>query len=280
MSVLAEPVLALLALALCLASAGGEPAQVTVPPELLARTSMPELSGIAWSPALSRYLVISDDTGDKQQGTNHAPWLFTMSRDGALDPSPLPIAGLDKLNDAEGLCAGPDGSYFLATSHSQNRKGHDKAERRRLFHLTLAGRELRILGTLDLATAIAESGTVPPGGVDIEALAFRAGALYVGLKAPQTPAGEALILRVRDVLPALQTGSLGPGRIERFAAVPLRVPSLAAGSASAAGPASPAGPAATVVQGVSDMSFLPDGSMALLANSPKNMPVDGGGTAQ
>jgi len=102
---------------------------------------------------------------------------------------------------------------------------------------------------------------VPAGGVDIEGLAFQAGTLYVGLKAPQTAAGAALILRIRDVLPALQTGVLPPELVQRWAEVPLRV-SAASGS---------------VVQGISDLAFLPDGSLAIVANSPKQMPADGGG---
>lgn len=237
------------------------PALITVPAELLATTSMPEPSGIVWSPALSRYLVVSDDTGDKLQGTNHAPWLFAMSPQGVLDRTPIPILGLDSLNDAEAMCAGPAGSFFLATSHSANRKGKDKPERRRLFQLQLSGRALKILGSLDLATAILDAGVVPPGGIDIEGLAFHDGALYVGLKAPQTTSGEALILHIRQVLPALKVGALRPEQVQRWATVPLRV-TAATGA---------------VVQGISDLSFLPDGSLVILANSPKKMPADGGG---
>lgn len=239
------------------------PAPMTVPAALLARTSMPEPSGIVWSAPLNRYILVSDDTGDKQQGTNHAPWLFTMSRDGVLDEAPLPISGLEKLNDAEALCAGPGGTYFLATSHSANKKGKDKPERRRLFHLSLSGRTLTILGSLDLAGAIVESGLLPSTSVDIEALAYASsgGQLYVGLKAPQNAQGAAYILRVRDVSAAMKAGSLSAASIERFAEVPLL-------AATAAGP---------VVQGISDMSFLPDGALALLANSPKGLAPDGGG---
>jgi len=248
----------LLAAALALLS---EPTAVTVPNELLQRTSMPELSGIVWSPTLSRYLVVSDDTGIKENGTNHAPWLFALSREGVLDDAPIPIIGLDKLNDAEALCPGPQGTYFLSTSHSTDRKGHDKPKRRRLYQLTLVGRALKILASIDLAGAIAESGVVGQSGVDIEALSFHGGELYVGLKSPQAPSGAAYILRIRDILPALQQGVLLPDRISRWAELPLSV-EVSGGK---------------VIQGVSDMSFLPDGSLAILANSPKKMPPDGGG---
>lgn len=238
-----------------------EPAPITVPAALLTFTSMPEPSGVVFSRTLGRYLIVSDDTGDKLRGTNHAPWLLAMSREGVLDSKPIPILGLSELNDAEALCSGPAGSFFLSTSHSANKKGHDKSARRQLLQLQLSGSALKVLGKLDLATAIAASAAVPPGGIDIEGLAFRDGSLYVGLKAPQSAGGNALILRIADVLPALQAGALAPTKVQRFAEVPLRV-------TAAGGPA---------VQGISDLSFLPDGSLVLLANSPKKMPPDGGG---
>ena len=254
-------VLALTLLCAPRSSWSSEPTVVTVPEALLARTSMPEPSGIVWSPALSRYLIISDDTGNKASGTNHAPWLFAMNRDGLFDPAPIPILGLDTLNDAEAICQGPASSYFLTTSHSANRKGHDKAKRRRLYQLKLEGRALKIVGSLDLASAIAESRVIDGRPVDIEALAFHDGELLIGLKSPQNAAGAAYILRVREVLSALQEGVLPSGRIQIFAELPLSVDSAAG----------------KVTQGVSDMSFLPDGSLAILANSPKKMPPDGGG---
>jgi hypothetical protein len=236
------------------------PAPVVVPEALLDRTSMPEPSGVVWSPALSRYLIISDDTGDKARGTAHAPWLFAMGPDGVLDRDIVPILGLARLNDAEALCPGPAGSYFLATSHARDRKGRDKAERRQLLHLGLSGRALRVLGTLDLAP-LSGAPAVPSGPLDIEALAFRDGALYLGLKAPLTASGAAIILRIPEVMAALRAGAPAAQQVQRFAEVLLSVEG-------------PAGPAA---QGISDMSFLPDGSLALLANAPKGAPPDGGG---
>lgn len=239
----------------------GEPAPLSVPASLLARTTMPEPSGIVWSPALSRYIVISDDTGLKESGTNHIPWLFTVSREGAFDAEPLPISGLDKLNDAEAICPGPAQTFLLTTSHSANKKGQDKKKRRRLYQLSLRDHALHIEAQFDLADAIAASGLLPTPSVDIEALAFHHDDLYVGLKSPQSAAGEALILRVREVMRALKQGALSPSSIQVFAKLPLRVEHSGA----------------QIIQGISDMSFLADGSLALLANSPKQLPHDGGG---
>lgn len=234
---------------------------MTVPPALLAVTSMPEPSGVVWSRELLRYLVISDDTGRKELGTNHAPILFAVRSDGVFDGEPIQITGIEKLNDAEAICPGPDGTYLLATSHSKNKKGQDKAERRMLLQLVLRGRSLFVQRSVDLAGAIAASQVLPQGPIDIEAMAFQKGALYIGLKAPQSAQGAALILRIADFAPALDRSAIEPKSIERWAEVPLQVKT---GGGSA-------------VQGISDMSFLPDGSLAVLANSPKHLPPDGGG---
>lgn len=242
------------------------PSLVSVPEALLQRTSMPELSAIAWSGQLGRYLVVSDDTGDKRQGTAHAPWLFSLSREGALDSEPLVIADVAGLNDAEALCAGPGETFLLATSHSRTRKGKDKAERQRLLVLRVPGpgaRTLLVEASVDLTALLADAQVAPDGQVDIEAMAYREDALYLGLKAPLTAAGAAQIVRVRPFAAALRRGAVAPAEIARVAALPLPVAAIAGG--------------AKVAQGISDMSFLPDGSLALLANSPKHLPPDGGG---
>lgn len=238
-----------------------EPSAMTVPPALLAVTSMPEPSGVVWSRELSRYLVISDDTGRKELGTNHAPILFAVRSDGVFDSEPVPITGIEKLNDAEAICPGPDGTYLLATSHSKNKKGQEKAERRMLLQLALRGRSLVVQRSVDLAGAIAAAQVLPQGPMDIEAMSLHKGALYIGLKAPQSAQGAALILRIADFSAALARSVIDPKSIERWAEVPLQV-KTESGSA---------------VQGISDMSFLPDGSLAVLANSPKHLPTDGGG---
>lgn len=260
----AAPLLLALACATATARAptgADPPVGIRVPDSLLSRTSMPEASGLVFSPALSRYLVVSDDTGDKDRGTWHAPWLFAMDERGDLDPTFVTIQGIDRLNDAEAICAGPAGSFFLATSHAPNRKGHDKAERRQLLHLAHTGRDLKILDRLDLGP-LAQVEGMPPGPVDIEALSYRADALYLGLKAPLTADGAARILVIKDLARALAAGAPTPSQISRFAEVRLEVPGA---------------DGRPVTQGISDMTFLPDGSLVLLANSPKRAPPDGGG---
>lgn len=241
---------------------------IAVPPELAALTSNPELSGIVWSPARRRYLLVTDDSGLRDQGSNHAPWLLGLAEDGTLDKAPIPIRGVKAINDPESICAGPDGSYFLVTSHSPNKENKTHAERRQLLQLEEAKGALHVVAATDLTKlkgggSLLELGGLPPDGrLDIEAVTYHAGALYIGLKSPLTPEGQAVILRLAKPTEALRAGKLRPGAIERYAALPLCVSSKGV----------------PVCQGISDMTFLADGSLVVSANAPKGGPKDHGGS--
>jgi hypothetical protein len=247
----------------------GEPVVkvVRVPPELAAVTSSPELSGIVWSPSLRRYLVVTDDSGLRSRGTNHQPLLLGLGADGVLDQTPIPIYGVRAINDAESICAGPHGSYFLVTSHSPNHENKTGAERRQLLQLAQGKRGLQVTGRLDLTRikggrSLLELAGLPPGGrLDIEAITYRDGALFVGFKSPLTLRGEAVIVRLSRPRESLRDGELAESTVERFAAVPLCAPAEGR----------------QVCQGISDMTFLADGSLVLTANAPKGGPKDHGG---
>jgi hypothetical protein len=249
------------------ANAPDEPARITVPAALAQQNTSIEPSGVAWAAPLDRYLVVSDDTGTEDQ--NHQPEVFAMTRQGAFDEAPVPIRGIAELNDPEAICGGPGGTFFLTTSHSANKKGHAKSARRMLLQLRLEGRALRVIGQADLTTAqdgkggglLAIAGLDPNGKLDIEALAYRQDALLVGLKAPLTTRGTAVILRLAAPARALQAGRIEPGALTRFREVAL----------------SATRPEGTIARGISDLMSLSDGSLVLCANSPKGMPADGGG---
>ncbi len=252
------------------------PALITVPASLWQRSATLEPSGVVWVPKLDRYLVVSDDTGDASD--HHQPWVLAMTRAGAFDEAPVAIAGLDALNDAESICAGPDGLLFLVTSHSPNKRGHDPESRRELLLLELAGRGLRVVGRVDLTTARAAPPTPPAGGnvagallaiaglpvdgrLDIEAVTFHDGALLIGLKSPLTTKDGAVVLRLAAPVAALRAGKLPPGAVTRLWELSLRV--------DVAGHPIP--------QGIADLTTLPDGSLALVANAPKGRAHDDGG---
>ncbi len=234
---------------------------IRVPRELSERVSL-ELSGAVWSPTLSRYILISDDVNE--EGEKHAPFLFALSEGGQLDPAPITIDGIGDLNDPESITAAPDGTLFVATSHSRNKKGHLPQGRRRLLHLSLGvDRKAKVIGQVDLTTARTVDGSPPWGGdrLDVEGLAFRDGALYIGLKSPLRADGGATILRLPDVVSVLSSGVIPPGAVSVWTRARLCVPRGGA----------------DVCEGVADLAFLDDGSLLVAANAPKGMPSDGGG---
>jgi len=249
------------------ARAQGTPTLIKVPAVLMQQNASIEPSGVAWEATLKRYLIISDDTGTEV--LKHEPWVFAMNSQGALDDVSVPIRGVSEINDPESICNGPNGTLFICTSHSENKKGKTKPPRRQLLHLKLEGRALRVLGQVDLTTAedgkggglLAIAGVDPGGKLDIEALTYRQDALLVGLKAPLTSGGAAVILRLATPAQALRAGRIGPGALTRFREV-----SLCASR-----------PEGAIARGIADLLSLPDGSLVLCANSPKGMTPDGGG---
>ena len=244
-----------------------EPRSVVVPAELAAVTSNPEFSGVVWSPLRRRYLVVTDDSGLRDKGSNHEPMLLALGEDGALDKVPIPIRGVKAINDPESICAGPDGTYFLITSHSPNHANKTSAERRQLLQLKEDKGALKVMARTDLTklkgggSLLALAGLPPDGRLDIEAVTYHGGALYIGLKSPLSERGEAVIVRLSNPLEALRADKLRESAVERFAAVPLCVSVKDR----------------QVCQGISDMTFLSDGSLVLSANAPKGGPKDHGG---
>src|SRR4051794_29468870 len=139
---------------------------IAVPRELSQRMGI-ELSGAVWSPTLSRYVLVSDDVSE--EGSKHEPVLFTLSEAGQLDADPIRIDGIAELNDPESITAGPDGTLFVCTSHSVNKKGHLPESRRRLLHLEIGpDRKAKVLGQLDLSVARGTDGKPPWGAGSLD----------------------------------------------------------------------------------------------------------------
>jgi hypothetical protein len=246
-----------------------EPAvrSIAVPPELAAVTSNPELSGVVWSPSRRRYLLVTDDSGLRDRGSNHEPLLLGLAEDGTLDKAPIPVRGVKSINDPESICAGPDRTYFLVTSHSPTRENKTPAPRRQLLQLKESKGALQVMAGMDLTktqggrSLLEIVGLPRDGRLDIEAVSYHGGALFIGLKSPLSDRGEAVILRLTNPVEVLRSGKLRPDAIGRFASVPLCVPSKGR----------------EVCQGISDMTFLADGSLVVSANAPKGGPKDHGG---
>jgi hypothetical protein len=238
-------------------------APIKVPREISERTGL-EFSGAAWSPALSRYILVSDDINE--EGAKHTPLLFALSEAGQLDSTPIKIDGISELNDPESITTGPEGSLFVCTSHSLNKKGHLPEGRRRLIQIALGtDRKAKLLGQVDLSAARTLDGKPAwseAGSLDIEGIAFREGALFIGLKSPLAADGSASIMRLADVVSVVKSGSIPPGAVSLWSRGRFCVPR----------------DGKTVCEGIADLAFLPDGSLLVAGNAPKGMPTDGGGS--
>jgi multidrug resistance efflux pump len=238
-------------------AASGAPVLMTVPAALSQRSRF-EPSGLLTRVGESRYLIVSDDTGrDGDEGT---PWLFAMSATGVVEPLPVPVSGVAELNDIEGITAGDAGEIYLLSSQSYSKKGKRKASRTALLRLHPEGRGFRVDGEvhlaemLDAAPARAASLGLPEGtrALDIEGLAFRQGALYLGLKAPLDPQGNAMIWRVGAPAALFSADRASPKRLDDAA---FALWGRARVDVEVAGQTTPGG--------ISDLLFLADGSLAL-----------------
>ena len=235
------------------------PLDLVVPPELSAKTTNPEMSGVTWVPALKRYLAVSDDTGILDTPTWHAPWVFTFDETGRFDSTVTVIEGIELLDDGESITPGPAGTFFLTTSHTISKKsGKSKPIRRQWLWLDLKEKRLISRGVFDLTTLISARAEE----LDLEALAFRNGALFVGLKAPLDEDGHAAIMRIENIVTAFSAE---------------KPPTLSAVVWSRPGLEVPDAKGALVPEGVTDLLFLPDGRLVLAANAPKSGKPDDGG---
>ncbi|WP_437621372.1 HlyD family secretion protein [Sorangium sp. So ce1151] len=257
-----------------------------VPPALAGRSRL-EPSGILARPGESRYLMVSDDTGHERRDEG-APWLFAMSAGGAVEPDPVTVSGVDELSDVEGIAAGDAGELYLLSSQSYSKKGKRKPERSALLRLRPEGRGFRVDGeihlaeVLDAAPARAAALGLPGGtrALDIEGLAFRQGALYLGLKAPLDPQGNAMIWRIAS--PGALFGGEGAVAVEaasakkkqrtaaeaaRFEAARVSLWARARVDVELAGRPAPGG--------ISELLFMPDGSLAV-TSTPSTEDGDAG----
>jgi multidrug resistance efflux pump len=166
-----------------------------------------EASGLVFVPALSGFLVVSDDTPHK------APWLFYVDAAGRPGDT-LRVEGLGEVNDLESIALDAEGRLFLATSQSRNKHGKFPASRRLLMRASREGKGYRLDASIDLHAALeafarlvandakgdwAEwlRAAVAGRNLDMEGIALEGKGLLLGFKAPLWQ-GRAVILRVHD----------------------------------------------------------------------------------
>ncbi len=105
--------------------------KIKVPGEIRSISSF-EPSGLIWLDDLQKYLVVSDDTG--QKGINeHAPMLFLMNSDGSLEKNPVYLKGVESVNDLEAITQTPEGIIYLVSSQNISKKGKRPIRRLQLL---------------------------------------------------------------------------------------------------------------------------------------------------
>jgi hypothetical protein len=248
------------------------PRAAQIPAALRAHAPQLEMSGLAWSATLDRYLVVVDDSVDLTANARHAPFVLALARSGKVDEETVPVAGVDEIDDAESLTAGPNDTFYLLTSHAPNRQGKLTKPRRQLLLLKLEQRRLRVMGNVDLlhgkgdVSHQLETVGLGDAAVDLEAITYRDGALYIGMKAPLLLDDSAGIFRLENLDEVFAAGKVPKHTLSLWGQVKLAVPPAGAGAGVGA-----------VGEGIADLSFGPDGALYLCANAPKGRLPDGGG---
>ncbi len=236
------------------AEAPSPPQPIDVP-AALAALSRVEASGLVWVASLDRYIVVSDETGPRDR---HAPWLFSMSRRGVLDPDPIIVSQLSELDDIESIAGDDKDGLWILASQSVSEKGKRPAARELLAHLVPEGIGYRADQQVRLAPLLAQAiPTLDFDRLDIEGMAYHQGALYFGLKAPSDH-GRAVILKVAAP-DRLLAGDIAGAKLETWGKVAL--PVVADGK--------------TVAGGIADMTFLSDTTLAVTATAPGAKQQDG-----
>jgi multidrug resistance efflux pump len=170
-----------------------------------------EASGLIYLPDLGSYLVISDETRKKSAEVFLMDTAFRIEK-------PVPIRGLDKMDDMESIADGGNGTVFVLSSQSLSKKGKRSEARKRLAKARRSGEALeleRSIVLLDVLERAAGENAgkdwaaylmkgLKEGSTDIEGMALRDGNLYLGFKAPLLD-GKAVILRI-DGVDALMSG--------------------------------------------------------------------------
>jgi len=183
-----------------------------------------------------------------------------MDERGAFDAQPLVLEGVDQVNDLEAVAAGPDGAVYLMSAQSHSRKGRRPAARTLFLKVVVDGRQARVAASVQLAPLLEAQGDaflaglgLPAGTreLEIEGLAVRDGAAYLGLKSPLDEQGRAIVWRLADVERFFATGALAPGQLTSWARLPLL--------ADVDG--------RPVAGGVSSLLFAPDGKLRV-ASTP------------
>lgn len=177
------------------------------------RANTIEASGLAYLADLKKNLLISDDTADD------APILWLMGRDGMIEKE-VRVAGLDRIDDMEAICAGAGNDMYIVCSQSANKSGKVPADRQWLVQVERNGSQLAVKNAVRLRELLKTAAKQDKNSewvtwlslkhhfnMNVEGMFWHLGDLYVGLKRPLKD-NRAVILRIKNIGDALSTPTL------------------------------------------------------------------------
>ena len=203
-------------------------------PANLMKTTRFEPSGVAWLPDSSQYLIVSDDTGLQDKPNDHAPYVFLMNEFGNVKSNPVPLNGIDTVNDLESITPAGDDTFLLVSSQNISKKNRRPGSRELILKVKRNGNKISVLEQVHLLSLLLNSYTLQELknlGLDqyeadgqpvlnIEGAAVRDRTLYLGLKEPVSPKG-AIIWKLDSFDKIFRTDKLAPGQLTIYGYVQL-----------------------------------------------------------
>jgi hypothetical protein len=173
-------------------------------PEGIAKRSHIELSGAVYLEDMKKYLVASDDPGDK-----NPPWLFLLSDEGDVEDRPVTIPNVKKMKDAESISSEGEYTYVMSSLWAKGKQR--KAAGSQFIRFKRQGLELTETEVLEFSSilrrlleesrdpVVVELMRHKDRPIEVEAHSVQQGDLYIALKAPLLDNDDSVIVRVRDV---------------------------------------------------------------------------------
>ena len=202
--------------------------EMNVPENLWARTRF-EPSGITWLEDIQKYIIISDDTGIKDKKNDHAPYLFLMDENGTIESDPIPLVGVNKINDLEAIAPSENSNFYLVSSQNISKRGKRPASRQMIYKVTKQGRTFKVqekVAFLSLLHSSYSTTQLKQLGLkkfekdnhpelNIEGAAWYEGALYLGLKQPNSNKG-AIIWKLNNPDQIFSGNKLAPDQLSIY----------------------------------------------------------------
>jgi hypothetical protein len=185
-----------------------------------------------------------------------------MDERGSLDPDPVVVSGVKELNDLESITPGEGNSVYVLASQGYSKKGKRRPSRTALLKLAPEGRGFRAEAEVHLVSLIEAAGDAEMAKLglssgtrelEIEGMVSFQGALYFGLKAPLDAQGNAMIWKAPDPRALFSSTQLSGTGLSLWAHARLE--------AEVDG--------RPVAGGISELLFLPDGSLILTSTASK-----------